>query len=83
MELKDLLAHCAGEGASDLHLAAGAPPWLRIDGELRPASIPTLDDGQVLACIESCLDDAAKRSGFRAGKKSTWPSSSRGSGAFD
>ena len=61
MELGKLLAHCAGQGASDLHLAAGAPPWLRIDGELRPASMPTMDDGQVLACIESCLDDAASK----------------------
>ncbi|MDQ3879026.1 MAG: type IV pili twitching motility protein PilT, partial [Actinomycetota bacterium] len=36
MSLADLLDEVAKVGASDLHLTAGLPPMLRIDGELRP-----------------------------------------------
>lgn len=63
-ELGKLLELCAERGASDLHLAAGLPPWLRVDGELRPAPLPVMDAGQVRACVESCLD-AAGRERFR------------------
>ena len=68
MELRKLLALCKEQGASDLHLAAGLPPWLRIDGELRPASLEPLDQGQVQACIDSCLNDN-QRQDFLAGEE--------------
>ena len=65
MELGNLLEHCIEQGASDLHLAADSPPWLRVDGELRPAPLPALDERQVLGCLESCLD-AGQRERFHA-----------------
>jgi twitching motility protein PilT len=34
--MADLLAKMVGRGASDVHLQAGAPPHVRIDGELLP-----------------------------------------------
>ncbi|MFH1745342.1 MAG: type IV pilus twitching motility protein PilT [bacterium] len=34
MNIKDLFSNAAKKGASDLHLVAGLPPALRIDGEL-------------------------------------------------
>ncbi|MEA2475925.1 MAG: twitching motility protein PilT [Actinomycetota bacterium] len=36
LNLADLLDEVTSSGASDLHLTAGLPPMLRIDGELRP-----------------------------------------------
>ena len=50
MDVTDLLARAVEAGASDLHLAAGEIPMLRLDGELRRLDLPglhpaTLDDG--------------------------------------
>ena len=60
MEIRQLLELCAERGASDLHLSAGLPPWLRVDGELCVTSLPAMTDALVLACIEECLDDAQR-----------------------
>jgi twitching motility protein PilT len=42
MELKPLLERMVKENASDLHLKAGSPPILRVDGRLVPATDQTL-----------------------------------------
>lgn len=42
MDASDLLRHAVEAGASDLHLKAGNVPFLRVDGELRPTSLPEL-----------------------------------------
>ena len=65
MELRQLLELCVERGASDLHLSAGLPPWLRVDGELCAVSLPALTDAQVLTCIEECLE-IEQRERFRA-----------------
>ncbi len=65
MELRQLLELCVEQTASDLHLSAGLPPWLRVDGELRAVSAPALTDAQVLDCIEECLE-IEQRERFRA-----------------
>ena len=52
-ELRTLLERCAEYDASDLHLKAGSPPMLRIDGELVPqGSTPVSEDD-----TEQFLDD--------------------------
>ena len=56
MALRELLELCIEQGASDLHLSAGLPPRLRVDGELRAASLPALTDARVLSCLEECLE---------------------------
>ena len=43
MDVTELLAHAVGAGASDLHLAAGEVPTLRLDGELRRLDLPPLE----------------------------------------
>lgn len=40
--MEDLLQLCVDEGASDIHLAVGAPPVLRIDGSLHPLDCEVL-----------------------------------------
>jgi twitching motility protein PilT len=39
-DLQLLLAHVADIGGSDLHVKAGSPPRVRVNGELRPAPFP-------------------------------------------
>ncbi|MCL4513943.1 MAG: hypothetical protein M1421_08060, partial [Candidatus Eremiobacteraeota bacterium] len=42
VQIEDLLRLMVEKGASDLHLKAGSPPMLRIDGELIPAGYEML-----------------------------------------
>ena len=35
MDITELLAFSAKQGASDLHLSAGLPPMIRVDGDVR------------------------------------------------
>lgn len=52
-----LLEECIKHNASDLHLQAGLPPVLRIDGVLRPmTTYPVLDDMMVQQLVFSTLD---------------------------
>ncbi len=52
-----LLEECIKHDASDLHLQAGLPPVLRIDGVLRPmTTYPVLDDMMVQQLVFSTLD---------------------------
>ena len=46
MDITELLAFSAKQGASDLHLSAGLPPMIRVDGDVRrinPVSYTHLD----------------------------------------
>ena len=40
MDITDLLAFTAQENASDLHLSAGLPPMIRLDGDIRRIDVP-------------------------------------------
>ncbi len=47
MRIADLLRAMVAKGASDIHLQAGAPPHMRIDGELMPyEGVPVLSPEQ-------------------------------------
>jgi len=48
------------KGASDLHLKAGSPPMLRIDGELVPAGYEMLSSDEIRRMIESMVNDQQK-----------------------
>ena len=47
MHIQDLLGLCVERKASDLHLSAGMPPLLRIDGDLEPIDEQPLSSEQV------------------------------------
>ncbi len=56
--IEALLEECVNHDASDLHLQAGLPPILRIDGVLRPiTTYPVLDEKQVQDLIFATLDE--------------------------
>ena len=48
MELTELLGFAVKNGASDIHVTAGLPPLIRIDGEVRRIKVDVLPDHQVL-----------------------------------
>jgi len=58
MELDKLLWEAVDQGASDLHLRAGAPPVLRIDGEMLPlVDEPALSAADTRALADEILRD--------------------------
>lgn len=62
MHIDSLLALAAERGASDLHLSAGVPPLLRIDGELTRLDRPALAPEALRAALAefiACHADAA------------------------
>ncbi|WP_087720468.1 type IV pilus twitching motility protein PilT [Salinicola salarius] len=61
MDITELLAFSAKQGASDLHLSAGLPPMIRVDGDMRRLNVPALDDGQVRRLIYDVMNDRQRR----------------------
>jgi len=57
MDITELLAFSAKQGASDLHLSAGLPPMLRVDGDVRRINLPALDQKQVQGLIYDIMND--------------------------
>jgi twitching motility protein PilT len=60
VQIEDLLRTMVEKGASDLHLKAGSPPMLRIDGELVPAGYEMLSPDVLRRMIESILTEQQK-----------------------
>ena len=57
MDITHLLALSIKEGASDLHLSAGLPPILRIDGDLVRMDLPVLSPKQVDELVNEVLNE--------------------------
>lgn len=55
-DLIELLAYSVSNNASDLHLAAGAVPMIRVDGQLQPLSGAILSDAEMGALLDT-LDE--------------------------
>ena len=60
MDVTDLLARAMAVQASDLHLAAGQTPMLRLDGELQRMAMPPLAAGALVAGMATLLDDTQR-----------------------
>ncbi|NQD56442.1 PilT/PilU family type 4a pilus ATPase [Pseudomonas sp. CM25] len=61
MDVTDLLARALDAGASDLHLAAGQIPMLRLDGELRRMALPPLGQAALIDAMAAVLDEDQSR----------------------
>lgn len=61
MDITELLAFSAKQGASDLHLSAGLPPMIRVDGEVRRINVPPLDGPQVHELIYDIMTDKQRK----------------------
>jgi len=47
MDISELLAFTVKNKASDLHVAAGEPPMIRIHGDMTRIKMPVLDNEEV------------------------------------
>jgi len=61
MEIKDLFKLAIEKEASDLHLAVGTSPILRVDGELIKTNFPKLTPQESKRLVYSLLTDEQKR----------------------
>jgi twitching motility protein PilT len=61
MDITELLAFSAKQGASDLHLSAGMPPMIRVDGDVRRINLPALDHKQVHDLIYDIMNDKQRK----------------------
>ncbi|MGB1807934.1 MAG: type IV pilus twitching motility protein PilT [Porticoccaceae bacterium] len=61
MDITELLAFSAKEGASDLHVSAGLPPIIRIDGDVRRINLPAMEHRQVHSLIYEIMNDKQRR----------------------
>jgi twitching motility protein PilT len=60
MDITELLAFSAKQSASDLHLSAGLPPMIRVDGDVRRINLPPLEHKEVQALIYDIMNDAQR-----------------------
>ena len=61
MDIAELLAFAVKNNASDLHLSAGLPPMIRVDGDIRRINLPALDHKTVHALIYDIMNDKQRR----------------------
>ena len=56
MDITELLAFSAKQGASDLHLSAGLPPMIRVDGDVRRINLPPMEHKEVHGLIYDIMN---------------------------
>ena len=61
VDITPLLTFMFKQGASDLHLSTGAPPIIRLHGDLKKTNAPPLAADQVLAMLQGVMNDAQQR----------------------
>jgi twitching motility protein PilT len=61
MDIAELLAFSVKHTASDLHLSAGLPPMIRVDGDIRRINVPALEHKEVHALIYDIMNDKQRR----------------------
>ncbi|MCD9489041.1 type IV pilus twitching motility protein PilT [Photobacterium iliopiscarium] len=61
MDITELLDFSVKHNASDLHLSAGVPPIIRVDGDVRKLSLPALSHTEVHQLIFDIMNDAQRR----------------------
>jgi twitching motility protein PilT len=61
MDIAELLAYSVKNKASDLHLSAGLPPMIRVDGDLRRLNVPAMDNAQLSELVYSTMNDHQRR----------------------
>jgi twitching motility protein PilT len=61
MDITELLTFSVQNKASDLHLSAGLPPMIRVDGDIRRLNVPALDHKAVHSLIYDIMSDKHRR----------------------
>ncbi len=61
MDITELLSFTVQQGASDLHITAGMPPVIRVDGDVRRIKLPALEQKQVQTLIYDIMNDKIRK----------------------
>ncbi|PCH62205.1 MAG: twitching motility protein PilT [SAR86 cluster bacterium] len=61
MDITELLSFSVKQGASDLHITAGMPPLIRVDGDIRRIDIPEMDHKEVHGLIYEIMNDKQRK----------------------
>ncbi len=61
MDITELLAFSAKNNASDLHLSAGLPPMIRVDGDIRRVNVPPLEHREVHDMVYDIMNDKQRK----------------------
>jgi twitching motility protein PilT len=61
MDITELLAFSAKQGASDLHLSAELPPMIRVDGDVRRINVPAMSHKEVHGLIYEIMNDKQRK----------------------
>jgi twitching motility protein PilT len=61
MDIAELLTFSVKNGASDLHLSAGMPPMIRVDGDMRKVNVPSMDHKTVHGLVYDIMNDKQRK----------------------
>ncbi len=61
MDIAELLAFSYKQNASDLHLSAGLPPLIRVDGDVKRINVDPLDDRSVHNMVYDIMNDKQQK----------------------
>ena len=61
MDIGELLAFGVKNGCSDLHLSAGLPPMIRVDGDVRRINVPALEHKDVHDMVYDIMNDKQRK----------------------
>ncbi|MEJ2326233.1 MAG: type IV pilus twitching motility protein PilT [Chromatiaceae bacterium] len=61
MDIAELLAFSVKNNASDLHLSAGLPPMIRVDGDMRRINVPPLEHRTVHSLAYDIMNDKQRK----------------------
>ncbi len=61
MDITELLAFSTKNNASDLHLSAGLPPMIRVDGDIRRINVPPLEHREVHDMVYDIMNDKQRK----------------------
>lgn len=61
MDITELLGFAVKNNSSDLHLSAGMPPLIRVDGDLRKINIPALEHSEVIKATYDIMNDKQRK----------------------
>jgi twitching motility protein PilT len=61
MDIAQLLAFSVKNGASDLHLSAGLPPMIRVDGDVRRINVDPMNHEAVHSMVYDIMNDKQRK----------------------
>ncbi|MEH6456810.1 MAG: type IV pilus twitching motility protein PilT [Cocleimonas sp.] len=61
MDITQLLAFTVKNKASDLHISAGEPPIIRVDGDMRRVNMPAMEHKEVHSMVYDIMNDKQRK----------------------